>query len=200
MDLNKDLFIPASVFLLFFAFLTLSFTPAESAGQEMPGTGHAQCPDAFIAPLTEGPYYRKGSPERTDLLEEGTVGERVTLNGYVFDRNCDPIAGAWLDFWQADGKGNYDNRGYRLRGHQFTDEQGRYLLRTVIPGEYAGRTNHIHVKVAGEKDGVTTTSQVYFPDKKRNVQDPFFSEPMIIKLDRNEDGSYTGSFNFRLNR
>jgi protocatechuate 3,4-dioxygenase beta subunit len=74
-------------------------------------------------------------------------GEQLLVAGYVLDQNCQPIQNAWLDFWQADANGAYDNTGYVLRGHQFTDGQGRYYLETVLPGEYPGRPPHIHLKI-----------------------------------------------------
>jgi hypothetical protein len=159
-----------------------------------------KCPESFVDPATEGPYYKTGSPERSDLIEEGVIGEPITLTGYVFDKDCNPVAGAWLDFWQADGNGNYDNRGYRLRGHQLTDKQGKYLLHTVIPGEYPGRTSHIHVKVAKQAGGAITTSQLYFPERKQNAADRLFSKSMVIMLDKSKDGRNVGHFNFRLNQ
>ena len=90
------------------------------------------------------------------------VGERLIVTGYVLDQDCKPVAGALLDFWQADGEGVYDNEGYRLRGRQYTDAEGRYRLETVIPGEYPGRTEHIHVK-AQAPGGRVLTTQLYFP-------------------------------------
>jgi protocatechuate 3,4-dioxygenase beta subunit len=116
-------------------------------------------------PQTEGPYYTANSPEKHSLLEEGMTGTRLILVGYVLDQNCQPLSNAWLDFWQADANGEYDNTGYRLRGHQFTDSQGRYYLETVLPGIYESRPiRHIHVKVKPE-GGAEVTSQLYFPDQ-----------------------------------
>src|SRR3954451_9314925 len=40
--------------------------------------------------VTEGPFYRAGSPERTNLVETGMVGARVSVVGYVYDTNCQP--------------------------------------------------------------------------------------------------------------
>src|SRR3954447_6103967 len=105
------------------------------------------CSGTTTPSLTEGPYYKAGSPERTSLLEANMPGTKVVLTGYVYDKNCRPVAHAWLDFWQADANGRYDNSGYTLRGHQYTDANGRYTLETVEPGEYPGRTVHFHVKV-----------------------------------------------------
>jgi len=114
---------------------------------------------------TEGPYYKAGTPERNTLYEEGMEGTHLILVGYVLDQNCNPLPNAWLDFWQTDAGGEYDNEGYRLRGHQFTDAQGRYYLDTVLPGLYLSRPiEHIHVKVQPES-GEVLTSQLYFPDR-----------------------------------
>jgi hypothetical protein len=113
----------------------------------------------------EGPYYTPNTPERSSLLEEGMEGEMLILIGYVLDENCQPISGAWLDFWQADTNGDYDNVGYTLRGHQYTDAQGRYYLETVLPGLYNSRPiEHIHVKVQAP-NGEMLTSQLYFPNQ-----------------------------------
>jgi protocatechuate 3,4-dioxygenase beta subunit len=160
----------------------------------------AVCPETLMDPETEGPYYKTGSPERTDFTENETAGERFTLTGYVFDKDCRPVAGAWLDFWQADGNGVYDNAGYRLRGHQFTDQQGRYILKTVLPGEYPGRTNHIHVKVNKQAGGPATTSQLYFPEGRLNAMDRIFSKSMVVTMGKDKDGKKIGFFNFKLNQ
>lgn len=136
---------------------------------------------------TEGPYYTPNTPERNSLLEEGMAGERLILIGYVLDQNCGPIPGAWLDFWQAGSDGKYDNTGYTLRGHQFTDEQGRYYLETVMPGLYSSRPiRHIHVKVQ-PPNGQILTSQLYFPDQP--------VENLTVQLIP-QDGYQLGLFNF----
>jgi len=112
--------------------------------------------------------------------------------------NCQPIARALVDFWQCDGAGDYDNVGYRLRGHQFTDGQGRYQLTTIIPGIYTGRTRHIHVKVQAPNRPVLTT-QLYFPNEPGNARDGIFNASLIIEDYRDASGGKTGSFSFVLN-
>jgi len=140
---------------------------------------------------TEGPYYIPDTPERHSLLEEGMPGTRLILVGYVLDQNCQSLPNAWLDFWQADSNGEYDNTDYSLRGHQFTDSQGRYYLETILPGLYASRPIvHIHVKVRPE-GGEVVTSQLYFP-----------AQPMEGLTVQTEDkGDYLlGYFNFVVQR
>lgn len=140
---------------------------------------------------TEGPYYKPDTPERNSLLEEGMQGTRLLLVGYVLDQDCQPLPNAWLDFWQADANGEYDNTGYRLRGHQFTDSQGRYYLETILPGLYSSRPiEHIHVKVRPE-DGEVLTSQLYFPQRPL--------EGLTVTLEDRGD-HLVGYFNFVIQR
>jgi len=143
---------------------TASPVPVSPASDPFSKLGEPSC-NGITPANSEGPYYKAGSPERNSLLGEGLIGKRLILVGYVLDSNCRPIPTAWLDFWQADASGNYDNNEFTLRGHQYTDERGRYLLETVIPGLYASRPiRHIHVKVQ-EPGGETLTTQLYFPDQ-----------------------------------
>ncbi len=118
---------------------------------------------------TEGPYYTPNTPERVSLLEAGMVGDRLLLQGLVLTTGCTPVTQALLDFWHCDAAGVYDNQGYTLRGHQFTDDQGRYQLETIVPGLYPGRTRHIHVKVQAPNGPVLTT-QLYFPEEPENAR------------------------------
>lgn len=123
------------------------------------------CEAGLTPPNQEGPYFKDGSPETTNLFVEGTQGTRLILAGQVLNEDCLPIPGAKLDFWQTDAKGEYDNTGYSFRGHQFTDNKGRYYLETVLPGLYDSRPiEHIHVKVTSPSGDVLTT-QLYFPDQ-----------------------------------
>ena len=142
---------------------------------------------------TEGPYFKPRSPERISLLDPGLAGSRLVLLGRVLAPDCRPIAGALLDFWQADGTGAYDNAGYRCRGHQFTDADGRYRLVTVMPGSYPGRTRHIHVKVQA-RGGPLLTTQLYFPGEQRNRSDPLFRPDLLVTIpaEPEENGALAG--------
>lgn len=144
----------------------------------------------------EGPYYKPGSPERTSLMEGDLAGVRLVIHGYVLSLVCQPIPDAWLDFWQADAGGAYDNAGYRLRGHQFSDEAGRYRLETILPAAYGSRPRHIHVKVQ-PAGGATLTTQLYFPSDPQVSSDPLFDPRLIVELTPDGDG-FVGVFHFIL--
>ena len=168
---------------------TTSARPAASASAATAVDTSAGAPTfSCVAPaqplveLTEGPYYKAGAPERDSLLTSGVAGRPLMLSGFVVTRSCRPVANAKLDFWQADGNGNYDNSGYTLRGWQVTATDGSYRLETVIPGLYPGRTEHIHVKVT-PPGGKVYTSQLFFPGVAQNESDGIFSATMLVKLD-----------------
>ncbi|MFN2567444.1 MAG: dioxygenase [Gemmatimonadaceae bacterium] len=137
--------------------------------------------DAPTPRQTEGPYFTPNSPKRASLLEPGIQGTRLAVTGMVLTRGCRPVANALVDFWQCDDAGEYDNAGYRLRGHQFTDARGVYRLETIVPGLYPGRTRHIHVKVQAPRQPILTT-QLYFPDERRNDRDRIFDPELLLRM------------------
>lgn len=159
-------------------------TPAgnTAATAAVPVTG-LQCsaPAEATPPMTEGPYYKAGAPERTSLIEPGMTGTKLVLTGYVLTPDCQPVPNALVDFWQADAQGSYDNTAYRLRGQQHTDASGMYRLETVIPGLYPGRTEHIHVKVQAP-NGPVLTSQLFFPDVSQNQSDRIFDQRLLLNI------------------
>ncbi|MFE3453745.1 carbohydrate-binding protein [Nonomuraea sp. NPDC059194] len=142
-------------------------------------------------PQTEGPYFKPNSPRRSVLPGSGTA---LTVSGYVFGLACQPLANVLLDFWQADTQGAYDNVGYGLRGHQFTDAQGAFRLTTIVPGLYPGRTRHLHVKLQAPNRPVLTT-QLYFPGEPRNNTDTIFDPALLMNVPQQG----TATFDFVLN-
>jgi protocatechuate 3,4-dioxygenase beta subunit len=175
-----------------------SSPPTQSGSSASPRTSASspatRCVPGRLTPeQTEGPFYKAGSPER-ERVDQGATGQALVLEGHVFSTRCRPVAHARMEFWQADGRGSYDNAGYRLRGHEFTDAQGRYRLTTVYPGLYTGRTRHIHVKVE-PAGGRALTTQLYFPGEPRNASDGIFTPATVVSLTRGRP-AWTASFDF----
>jgi protocatechuate 3,4-dioxygenase beta subunit len=136
---------------------------------------------------TEGPFFKPKSPERHSLIEAGAPS--LVVQGRVLGKDCKPVANALLDFWHADEQGDYDNSGFRFRGHQFTDAEGRYRLETIVPAVYPGRTRHIHVKVQA-RGGPVLTTQLYFPNEAANARDGLFAPELVMKMDRSGLGVF----------
>jgi protocatechuate 3,4-dioxygenase beta subunit len=162
----------------------------------LPPTPACDDDDELTPAQTEGPYFTPSSPERSSLIEAGISGTRLLLSGAVVDTACRPLARALLDFWQADDAGSYDNQGYRLRGHVFSDDQGRFSLETILPGLYPGRTRHIHVKVQAPGGPILTT-QLYFPGEPANARDGIYQPELELALQDQADGK-AGQFTFVL--
>ena len=169
------------------AFAANLFALDRGNAQGLPPT--PECTDGNAPTLrqTEGPYFTPMSPERADLTEPGMKGQPIEVVGIVLTRGCKPVPGALLDLWHADDAGDYDNKGYRLRGHQFADGEGRYRFRTIIPAQYPGRTPHFHIKVQ-PKGGRTLTTQLYFPDEPRNARDPIYRRELLMKVAKSDTG------------
>jgi protocatechuate 3,4-dioxygenase beta subunit len=157
----------------------LSLGEAIAQGVQLPAT--PECSEEPTVRQTEGPFYKPRTPERVDLREPGAAGKTIALTGFVLARDCKPIAQAIVDLWHADERGDYDERGFRYRGHVFTDSEGRFRFLTVTPALYTGRTRHFHVKVQAPGKRLLTT-QLYFPDEPGNARDPIFRRELTMKM------------------
>ena len=146
----------------------------------------------------EGPFYKPGAPVRSVLLEKGMAGTPLTVTGRVFDTHGRPLKGALLDVWQADHTGSYDNTGFLLRGKLYTDDEGRYTLRTVKPLYYGEpgdmRPAHIHVKASFEKSPILTT-ELYFKGDPWIHRDAG-ARPSLIMSPRRESEGLVAKFDF----
>jgi protocatechuate 3,4-dioxygenase beta subunit len=154
---------------------------AARAQHELKPTPACDDGDAPTLRQIEGPFYKPRSPERADLAEPGAPARLVELSGHVLTRSCRPAARALLDLWHADEKGDYDDGGFRYRGHVFADAAGRYRFRTIMPAPYPGRTRHYHFKVLAAGRQLLTT-QLYFPDEPMNRRDGLFRSELLMRI------------------
>ena len=142
----------------------------------------------------EGPYFRLGAPERSNLLEPGDKPELV-LSGRVLNEKGTPIPDAVVSLWSSDGAGNYDMIGYRYHGFQRTDAQGRYEFTTIIPGCYAPReAKHLHVKVQGNSS--PTTTQLYIEGEPGTEADHHYASDLLVHCTTDANGTKHGTFDF----
>ena len=158
-----------------------------NTGASLPGLGRLalRCTAGTVTVgQMEGPFYSPKTPERRDI-RDSQVTQTLIVAGRVLDPQCRPIPEAVLDFWQTDIDGHYDNQGYRYRGHQRTNEVGRFELVTVRPHAYTSlgifRTPHIHVKIQGPDTRLLTT-QLYLPDAEQtNARDGLYRPELAIE-------------------
>jgi protocatechuate 3,4-dioxygenase beta subunit len=164
------------------------------AAPELPLTPACDNEDELTLEREAGPFFKPNSPVNRDLYPDAPGGERITVAGFVLDNRCRPLGRSLVEIWHADENGDYDSVGFRLRGHQFTDSQGRWWFNTIVPALYPGRTRHFHFKVQ-RPGGRVLTTQLYFPGEARNAGDRLFDEALLLEIKRTADGSF-GRYDF----
>lgn len=139
---------------------------------------------------TEGPFYPTAFPADmdNDLVQvrgqaARAMGTVLHLEGRVLDLDGKPIQGALMEIWQCDAQGLYDHprqpgrerrdSAFQGYGRMLVSGDGRYSFRTLKPVAYAGRSPHIHVKVATSA-GRLLTSQFYIAGDTGNDRDGVF--------------------------
>lgn len=68
----------------------------------------------------------------SSLWHEGDRGERLQLDGRVLDRAGRTVSSALVELWHADTGGGVDESRYRAA--LTTGPDGRFVIRTVLPG------------------------------------------------------------------
>jgi protocatechuate 3,4-dioxygenase beta subunit len=147
----------------------------------------------------QGPEYKTGPPLRIGQdYAKGIPGQRLVLSGKVLNvMTCKPVQGAVLDLWQSNSTGDYDYKGYNLRGKIVTDKDGKYVLDTVYPTRIhvegnITRPSHVHV-IVGVPGQPLITTQVYFEDRPK---DSFLKDSLIAKPVIAANGTKIAYFDF----
>lgn len=157
-------------------------------------------------PDIEGPFYLAGAP----LLVDGVFNspnqftrKKLAVSGRVLSPDGTSLD-AVLDIWQADGQGNYDEKGYKLRGKIRCLSDTGYGFQTWMPGDYQIADNppdfrcaHIHVKLTADGCKPLTT-QLYFADTPYNDTDHWFDPTRCIQFA--EKTKNNGTFDFVLEK
>ena len=95
---------------------------------------------------------------RLVLAGEDEPGRDLMILGrLVRSESGEPLAHRYIEFYQADSAGSYDETdpgvegNARIRGTVQTDSKGLFSLSTVMPGDYGSTklNRHIHISVPG---------------------------------------------------
>jgi protocatechuate 3,4-dioxygenase alpha subunit len=141
---------------------------------------------------TLGPFFDFGLiiPGGEIVASPEADGRHVTIEGVVRDSAGVPLPDALIEVWQADASGRYRRRDGAERGsadaafHGFgrvaTDDNGRFLFRTVVPGRVDGPDGKLqapHLAVGVLARGVLTrlVTRMYFEDQSSNADDTVLS-------------------------
>jgi protocatechuate 3,4-dioxygenase alpha subunit len=147
----------------------------------------------MTASQTVGPYLHIGLDwlNTNNLVGEGVAGERVVIEGRLFDGSGNPVSDGVIEVWQANSHGKYahpeDKRdlpleaGFRGFGRIPTDANGVFRFTTIKPGRVPGAGGKLqapHIVVSVFSRGVIKrlATRIYFPDEASNADDPVLNQ------------------------
>jgi protocatechuate 3,4-dioxygenase alpha subunit len=153
--------------------MALKQTPSQTVG---PYFAYGLTPQQYGYPLTS---IASGAMRQAD-----TEGERIRIEGRVFDGAGAAVSDAMIELWQADSQGRYahptDPRGSNARFKGFgrvgtgTDPEQRFVFDTIKPGRVDARqAPHINVIVFMRGLLLHAYTRIYFADESAaNAADP----------------------------
>lgn len=146
--------------------------------------------------LTPGTAYQWNDAFSNNLVTPDASGERIRIEGQVFDGDGVPINDSMLEIWQADGQGRFadqtqralPNTAFRGFGRTSTDANGAFAFETVKPGQVAdpdGKLQAPHILLAVYARGMTmqSYSRIYFDGEAANATDPVLA---LVPADRRD--------------
>jgi protocatechuate 3,4-dioxygenase alpha subunit len=154
---------------------------------------------------TVGPFFKYGlTPHGTydwndaftnNLITPDASGERIRIEGKVFDGDGAPVRDAMLEIWQADAQGRFadpkdrralPNAAFRGFGRCGTDDDGAWAFDTIKPGQVPdpdGKPQAPHILLAIFARGMLLHlyTRIYFEGEPANAADPVLA---LVPADR----------------
>src|SRR5205823_2722035 len=141
---------------------------------------------------TVGPFFSLGLTRKITnvLASDSTQGEKIRVEGQLFDGDGQPVPDAMIEIWQANAYGRYNHQDDKQEkpldpafmgwGRSGTDKTGLYWFETVKPGPVPGpdesvQAPHINVTVFARGMLVHAFTRIYFGDEAVNETDPILS-------------------------
>lgn len=125
-----------------------------------------------------------------DITGPNTKGEKIRVEGIVFDGMNSPIKDVLLEVWQANADGFYAHpegggpveEGFRGWGRVITDfETGEWGFDTIKPGPVKGRNGqmmapHLNFWIISRGINIGLNTRMYFEDEaEANAKDPIIN-------------------------
>jgi protocatechuate 3,4-dioxygenase, alpha subunit len=124
------------------------------------------------------------------LVTPDTTGERIRIEGRIFDGMGAPARDILVELWQANAAGRYNHpadrqdkaldptfRGWGRTGTDF--QTGLFTFETIKPGPVAGRHGHkpmaphVNLWLAARGINIGLSTRMYFSDEtEANASDP----------------------------
>ena len=141
---------------------------------------------------TVGPFFSPALLRDVQIVltTDTTAGERIRIEGRVFDGAGSVVPDAMIEIWQANSHGRFnhprDTRDLPLDpefggyGRSGTDDDGVYWFETIKPGAVPFESERMqapHVSVTVHARGMLNHAQtrLYFEDEAANADDPILA-------------------------
>ena len=141
-----------------------------------------------------------------EMVNDTTKGERITLEGRIFDGSGALIKDALVEIWQADADGIYQERAsssFSGWGRAAADaDTGIFRFATIKPGRVAFpdgkyQAPHINVWIVARGINLGLSTRIYFEDEAQaNASDPVLSrmdlqDRVTTLIAKGDGGKYT---------
>ena len=149
----------------------------------------------FAYGLTSNGKYAWNDAFTNDLVTPDASGERIRIEGRVFDGDGAPVPDSMLEIWQADAQGHFSdpqdkralpNASFRGFARCGTDKNGNYAFETIKPGAVPdpdGKPQAPHLLLAIFARGMLLHlyTRIYFDGEAGNAADPILA---LVPADR----------------
>ena len=140
----------------------------------------------FAYGLTPGDKYEWNDAFSNNLITTDVTGERIRIEGRVFDGDGAVVPDCMLEVWQADAQGRFadpqdkralPNASFRGFGRVGTNKDGDYAFDTIKPGPVPdpdGKPQAPHILLAVFARGMLMHlyTRIYFDGEAANAADP----------------------------
>ena len=161
--------------------------------------------DGITPSQTVGPFFKYGLTPvgqydwddafTNNLVTSDVSGDRIRIEGRVFDGDGVPVPDSMLEIWQADSQGRFadpkdkralPNAKFRGFGRCGTDANGAFAFDTIMPGQVAdldGKPQAPHILLAVFARGMLRHlyTRIYFGDEAGNADDSVLA---LVPADR----------------
>lgn len=153
--------------------MALKETPSQTAG-----------PFVHIGTLPAVAGLKTKIAEQQNILaRDGTLGERIRIEGTIHDGADALVKDAMVEIWQANANGQYGSNDFTGWGRAATDfETGLFFFETVKPGQAPFRDGrkqapHISLSIFARGINIHLQTRLYFSDEAHaNAVDPILQQ------------------------
>lgn len=149
----------------------------------------------FAYGLTSNGKYAWNDAFTNDLVTSDASGERIRIEGRVFDGDGAPVPDSMLEIWQADAQGHFSdpqdkralpNSSFKGFGRCGTGGDGEYAFTTIKPGAVPGpdgkpQAPHILMAIFARGMLVQNYTRIYFDDEPSTATDAIMA---LVPKDR----------------